>query len=72
MFDIEEFAALWYGPAADRMLFPLYYLSRFSHMNALEQLRSAVRRDWSEQGRLDGDSAEQLDRAFEVLTFPET
>lgn len=71
VFDIEEFAALWYGPAADRMLFPLHYLSRFSHMNALEQFRSTVRRDWSEQGRLDWDSAEQLDRAFEVLADPE-
>ncbi|MFE1596553.1 ESX secretion-associated protein EspG [Nocardia sp. NPDC058705] len=71
VFDIEEFAALWYGPAADRMLFPLHYLSCFTHMNALEQYRSSVRRDWSEQGRLDWDSAEQLERAFAVLADPE-
>ncbi|MFB7877091.1 ESX secretion-associated protein EspG [Nocardia sp. NPDC056064] len=70
-FEIEEFAALWYGPAADRMLFPLHYLSRFSHMNQLEQFRADVRREWSEQGRLDWDAAEQLDRTFAVLTAPE-
>lgn len=71
VFDIEEFAALWFGPAADRMLFPLHYTSRFIHMNALEQYRSTVREEWSEHGRLDWDTAEQLRRAFDVLTGPE-
>ncbi|MFE3545402.1 ESX secretion-associated protein EspG [Nocardia sp. NPDC059177] len=71
VFDIEEFAALWFGPAADRMVFPLHYTSRFTHLNALEQYRSAVREQWSEHGRLDLDAAEQLRRAFDVLTGPE-
>ncbi len=71
VFDIEEFAALWFGPAADRMVFPLHYTSRFTHMNAFESYRSAVREQWSERGRLDVDTAERLRRAFDVLTGPE-
>ncbi|UGT53970.1 ESX secretion-associated protein EspG [Nocardia asteroides] len=71
VFDIESFAALWFGPAADRMLFPLHYISRFTHMNALELYRAEVREQWSEHGRLDEDAAERLRRAFDVLTGPE-
>ncbi|GGK67494.1 ESX secretion-associated protein EspG [Nocardia camponoti] len=71
IFPIEDFAALWYAPAADRMLYPLEYLSRFSHMNELLAHRAEVRREWSEQGRLDMDEAEKLTRARQILVAPE-
>ncbi|MCM6775430.1 ESX secretion-associated protein EspG [Nocardia sp. CDC159] len=70
-FDMEEFAALWYGPANDRMLYPLDYLSRFSHVNERDRHWAAVRREYSEHGRLSWNEADLLRRAFTVLTAPE-
>lgn len=69
--DIEEFAALWFRPASDRMLHPIHYLSRFTHVNALSEYRNQVSHQWSERGRLDRDSVELLQRALDVLTWPE-
>jgi hypothetical protein len=70
-FDAEEFAALWYGPANDRMLYPLDYLSRFSHVNERDAYWATVRHDYSEHGRLAWDEADLLRRAFTVLTAPQ-
>ncbi|MFI9505543.1 ESX secretion-associated protein EspG [Nocardia sp. NPDC052566] len=70
-FESEEFAALWFGPANDRMLYPLDYLSRFPHINERDEYWARVRHDWSERGRLSWDEADLLTRAFTVLTTPE-
>ncbi|MBF6327878.1 ESX secretion-associated protein EspG [Nocardia transvalensis] len=70
-FEAEEFAALWYGPANDRMLYPLDYLSRFSHINERDRFWARVRHEYSEHGRLGWDEADLLRRAFAVLTDPE-
>jgi|GEM_PF-1921698 len=70
-FDEEEFAALWFGPANDRMLYPLTYLSRFGHVNERDTYWEQVRHEYSEQGRLTWDQADLLRRAFTVLTAPE-
>ncbi|WP_433665208.1 ESX secretion-associated protein EspG [Nocardia sp. CA-128927] len=70
-FDDEEFAALWFGPANDRMLYPLDYLSRFTHVNERDEHWTRVRHDWSEHGRLGWEEADLLRRAFAVLTDPE-
>lgn len=70
-FDAEEFAALWFGPANDRMLYPLDYLSRFTHVNERDAHWARIRRDWSEQGRLDWAEADLVTRAFTVLTDPQ-
>ncbi|MGV9673741.1 ESX secretion-associated protein EspG [Nocardia sp. NPDC003482] len=70
-FDMEEFAALWYGPANDRMLYPLDYLSRFSHVNERDEFWARVRAEYSEHGRLGWNEADLLRRAFTVLTAPE-
>ncbi len=70
-FDSEEFAALWYGPANDRMLYPLDYLSRFSHVNERDRFWAEVRHEYSEHGRLSWNEADLLRRAFTVLTEPE-
>ncbi|KZM69782.1 ESX secretion-associated protein EspG [Nocardia terpenica] len=71
-FDAEEFAALWFGPANDRMLYPLGYLSQFSHVNERDLHWARVRCEYSEQGRLSWGEADLLRRAFAVLTEPET
>ncbi|MBB5917019.1 hypothetical protein BJY24_005931 [Nocardia transvalensis] len=70
-FDEEEFAALWYGPANDRMLYPLNYLSRFGHVNERDAFWAGVRQEYSERGRLSWNEADLLRRAFTVLTDPE-
>ncbi|WP_280336668.1 ESX secretion-associated protein EspG [Nocardia wallacei] len=70
-FDEEEFAALWFGPANDRMLYPLDYLSRFGHVNERDRFWSRVRQEYSERGRLSWNEADLLRRAFTVLTDPE-
>jgi len=69
--DDEEFAALWFGAANDRMLYPLDYLSRFSHVNERDEFWARVRDDWSEHGRLKWDEVDLLTRAFAVLTDPQ-
>ncbi|WP_024804853.1 ESX secretion-associated protein EspG [Nocardia sp. BMG51109] len=69
--DTEEFAALWYGPANDRMLYPLDYLSRFSHVNERDRFWTQARHEYSERGRLSWNEADLLRRAFTVLTEPE-
>ncbi|MFI5775580.1 ESX secretion-associated protein EspG [Nocardia sp. NPDC051570] len=70
-FDSEEFAALWYGPANDRMLYPLDYLSRFSHVTERDRYWAEARHEYSEHGRLSWNEADLLRRAFTVLTAPE-
>ncbi len=70
-FEDEEFAALWFGPANDRMLYPLHYLSRFGHVNERDTYWEQVRHKYSEQGRLTWNQADLLRRAFTVLTDPE-
>ncbi|MEV0294902.1 ESX secretion-associated protein EspG [Nocardia sp. NPDC050710] len=69
--DPEEFAALWFGPANDRMLHPLTYLSRFTHVNERDEYWTRVRHEWSDRGRLDWDESDLLTRTFAVLTEPE-
>ncbi|WP_280384913.1 ESX secretion-associated protein EspG [Nocardia wallacei] len=70
-FDEEQFAALWYGPANDRMLYPLHYLSQFGHVNERDRHWAQIRHEYSEQGRLSWNEADLLRRAFAVLTDPE-
>ncbi|WP_040823035.1 ESX secretion-associated protein EspG [Nocardia jiangxiensis] len=70
-FEDEEFAALWFGPANDRMLYPLHYLSRFGHVNERDTFWEQVQHKYSEQGRLSWNQADLLRRAFTVLTDPE-
>lgn len=70
-FDEEEFAALWFGPANDRMLYPLTYLSRFAHVNERDRYWEHVRHEYSDHGRLTWNQADLLRRAFRVLTEPE-
>src|SRR4051812_32703800 len=69
--DPEEFAALWFGPANDRMLYPLDYLSRFTHVNERDAHWAQARQKWSEQGRLTWADDDALKAAFTVLTNPE-
>ncbi|WP_216903636.1 ESX secretion-associated protein EspG [Nocardia alni] len=70
-FEEEEFAALWFGPANDRMLYPLDYLSRFAHTNERDRFWEQVRHHYSDKGELTWDQADMLRRAFTVLTAPE-
>ncbi|MBF6416860.1 ESX secretion-associated protein EspG [Nocardia cyriacigeorgica] len=69
--DPEDFAALWFGPANDPMLYPLDYLSRYTHVNERDEHWARSRHDWSDKGRLSWDEADSLTAAFTVLTDPQ-
>ncbi|WP_169593571.1 ESX secretion-associated protein EspG [Antrihabitans stalactiti] len=60
----EDFAALWFGPANDRMPFPFRFLSRFALADEYEAHRTKTRDTFS------ADRFEDLHHALHIIAEP--
>lgn len=60
----EDFAALWFGPANDRMPFPLRFRSRFPYADEYEAHRNKTRDAFS------AEKFEDLHHALRILAEP--
>ena len=61
----EQFAALWYSPAHDRMPFPFRFRSRFAYVDEYDRFRQDI------QKAVKAPQHEKLRRALFVLATPD-